>query len=72
VSSLTRQRPRKPKPPPRREAEVEAMIDVEFDGVIAMPTRAEAVRRLVQIGPKADPPTQRLAPVKAKGRKSDE
>jgi hypothetical protein len=48
------------------------MIDVEFDGVIAMPTRAEAVRRLVQIGPKADPPTQRLAPVKAKGRKSDE
>jgi len=32
-----------------------------------MPTRAEAVRRLVQIGLKADPPTQRLAPVKSKG-----
>jgi hypothetical protein len=31
-----------------------------------MPTRAEAVRRLVQVGLKADPPTQKLAPVRAK------
>jgi hypothetical protein len=31
-----------------------------------MPTRAEAIRRLVGIGLRADPPTQRLAPVKPK------
>jgi hypothetical protein len=31
-----------------------------------MPTRAEAIRRLVAIGLKADPPTQRLAPVKGR------
>jgi hypothetical protein len=29
-----------------------------------MPNRAEAIRRLVAIGLKADPPTQRLAPIK--------
>jgi hypothetical protein len=33
-----------------------------------MPNRAEAIRRLVALGLRADPPTQRLAPVKAKGR----
>ncbi len=33
-----------------------------------MPNRAEAVRRLVAIGLRADPPTQRLAPVATKGR----
>jgi hypothetical protein len=33
-----------------------------------MPNRAEAVRRLVAIGLKADPPTQRLAPVKGRSK----
>jgi len=33
-----------------------------------MPTRAEATRRLVAIGLKADPPTQRLAPVRGKAK----
>jgi hypothetical protein len=31
-----------------------------------MPNRAEAIRRLVAIGLRADPPTQRLTPVKGK------
>jgi hypothetical protein len=34
-----------------------------------MPNRAEAIRRLVAIGLKADPPTQRLAPVKPGAKK---
>lgn len=34
-----------------------------------MPNRAEAIRRLVAIGLRADPPTQRLAPVKREAKK---
>jgi hypothetical protein len=33
-----------------------------------MPNRAEAIRRLVTIGLRADPPTQRLAPIKGKAK----
>jgi hypothetical protein len=33
-----------------------------------MPNRAEAIRRLVATGLRADPPTQRLAPVKGKAK----
>jgi len=33
-----------------------------------MPTRAEAIRRLVVIGLRADPPTQRLALVKGRAK----
>jgi hypothetical protein len=32
-----------------------------------MPNRAEAIRRLVAIGLRADPPTQRLAPIRGEG-----
>ena len=34
-----------------------------------MPNRAEAIRRLVAIGLKADPPMQRLSPVKPGAKK---
>jgi hypothetical protein len=33
-----------------------------------MPNRAEAIRRLVAIGLRADPPTQRLAPVRGRAK----
>lgn len=35
-----------------------------------MPNRAEAIRRLVAIGLKADPPTQRLAQVKREAKEA--